>query len=107
VSPPAEDPGGAVFAAAQRHFEAGQKELDLRHLERAKAEFDLALAVLLESPAGARSDPRTREAFDRMVDQISAYELTALAEDDGFTERTSELPWQPTWPARRTTFPSL
>jgi membrane-bound lytic murein transglycosylase D len=88
VSPPAEDPGGAVFAAAQRHFEAGQKELDLRHLERAKAEFDLALAVLLESPAGARSDPRTREAFDRMVDQISAYELTALAEDDGFTERT-------------------
>jgi membrane-bound lytic murein transglycosylase D len=88
VSPPVEDADGAVLAAAQRHFEAGQKELDLRHLDRAKAEFDLALTVLLELPAGARSAPRTREAFDRMVDQISAYEMTALAEGDGFTERT-------------------
>jgi membrane-bound lytic murein transglycosylase D len=88
VLPPAADPVGPLLAAAQRHFEAGQRELDLRHLDRAKAEFDLALTVLLESPGGARSDPRTREAFDRMVDQISAYEMTALAEGDGFTERT-------------------
>ena len=85
--PPAADPSAALLATAQRHFEAGRKELDLGHLDRAKAEFDLAIKTLLESPAGARSDPRTREAFDRMVDRISAYEMVALAEGDGFTER--------------------
>ena len=59
--PPVVDPAAALLATAQRHFEAGRKEWDLGHLERAKAEFDLALRTLLESPAGARSDPRMRE----------------------------------------------
>jgi membrane-bound lytic murein transglycosylase D len=69
------------------HFDRGQAELELGHLERAKSEFDLALDGMLESPAGARSDARLREHFDRMVDRISAFELRALAEGDGFAER--------------------
>ena len=46
--------------------------------------------VLLESPYGARSEPRIREHFDRLVDRISAYEITALTEGDGFSEKPSE-----------------
>jgi len=60
------------------------------HLEMAKAEFNKSLEVLLESRFGARTVPRIREHFDRLVERISAYELTALAQGDGFTEKKYE-----------------
>jgi membrane-bound lytic murein transglycosylase D len=56
----------------------------------AKGAFDRALQVLLESPYGGRSEPTIREHFDRLVERISAYEATALAQGDGFTERKFE-----------------
>ena len=46
--------------------------------------------MLLESPYGARTDARLREHFDRLVDRINAYEVTALAQGDGFAEKRSE-----------------
>ena len=57
---------------------------------RRRVEFNRALEVLLESPYGARSEPRIREHFDRLVDRISAYEISALTEGDGFSEKPSE-----------------
>jgi membrane-bound lytic murein transglycosylase D len=81
-----------LIASSQRHFEAGQKELQLGHLERAKLEFNEALAVLTESPYGGRSDPRLREHFDRLVDRISTYEISALTAADGFQEKRFEEP---------------
>jgi membrane-bound lytic murein transglycosylase D len=87
---PPEDPVLTLIAVSQKHFEAGQQELSIGHLDRARAEFNQALEVLLRSPYGARSEPRLREHFDRLVDRISAYEVTALAEGDGFRERASE-----------------
>ena len=87
---PPSDPIAALIAASQRHFEAGQRELSIGHLERAKTEFDQALDVLLGSKYGARYDARLRDHFDRLVDQISAYEVTALAQGDGFTEKKYE-----------------
>jgi membrane-bound lytic murein transglycosylase D len=64
--------------------------MNLGHLERARAEFDRAVDVLLESPYGARTDARLREHFDRLVDRINAYEVTALAQGDGFVEKKYE-----------------
>ena len=52
-------------------------------------EFDRAIEVLLTAPGGARTEPRLREQFDRLVDRISALEVAALAEGDGFSEKPS------------------
>jgi membrane-bound lytic murein transglycosylase D len=87
---PAPDPIAQLISRSDEHFENGRKELALGHLERAKAEFDRALDALLESPSGARSHPRLREHFDRMVDRISVLEQAALATGDGFSETKSE-----------------
>lgn len=84
------DPVADLIALSTRHFENGQKALQDGHLESAKTEFNRALEVVLESPYGARSEPRIREHFDRLVERISAYELTALAQGDGFTEKKYE-----------------
>jgi len=88
--PPIEDPVVTLIADSERHFENGQKELDLGHVAAAKTEFDKAIDVLLESPYGGRAEPRIREHFDRLVDRISAYEVKALAQGDGFTEKQYE-----------------
>ena len=88
VSPElATDPIADLIAVSNSHFETGQAELQRGHLESARLEFNKALDVLLESLYGARSEPRIREHFDRLVERISATELTSLAQGDGFTEK--------------------
>lgn len=89
-APPVQDPLDALIAASQKHFANGQQELSLGHLTAAKREFDQAIEILLASPYGARTEPKLRDHFDRLVDRISAYEISALAEGDGFTEQKSE-----------------
>jgi membrane-bound lytic murein transglycosylase D len=84
------DPVSALIATSQKHFETGERELKVGHLDRARAAFDLAVDVLLESPYGARTDARMREHFDRLIDRINAYEVTALEQGDGFSEKKYE-----------------
>ena len=85
-----EDPVLTLIAESEQHFEAGQRELEFGHVAGAKQEFDRAVNVLLESSYGGRTEPRIREHFDRLVDRISTYEVKALAEGDGFTEKKYE-----------------
>lgn len=84
------DPVAALIETADRHFKAGQAELEQGHFEGAKTEFNQAVKVLVESPYGARTEPRIREYFDRLVDRISTYEVRALAAGDGFAEKKYE-----------------
>jgi len=86
----ASDPITDLISVSNKHFEAGQWELQLGHLDSARIEFNNAIDVLLESPWGARSEPRIREHYDRLVERISATELTSLAQGDGFTEKKYE-----------------
>jgi hypothetical protein len=79
-----------LIATSDGHFIAGQKELEQGHVEAAKAEFNLAVDLLLESSYGGRTEPRIRDHFDRLVDRISTYEVRALATGDGFTEKKYE-----------------
>ena len=90
TTPPPPDPISTLIAASQAHYAAGERELKLGHLDRARVEFDRAVDVLLESPYGARTDARLREHFDRLVDRINAHEVTTLAQGDGFAETKTE-----------------
>jgi peptidoglycan lytic transglycosylase D len=84
------DPVATLIATSQRHFETGERELTAGHLDKARGSFDQAVEVLLESPYGARTEARLREHFDRLIDRINAYEVTTLAQGDGFTEKKYE-----------------
>ena len=87
---PVQDPVITLIAESDRHFKAGRVELEAGHVEGARQEFDRAISLLIESPFGGRTEPRIREQFDRLVDRISTYEVRALAQGDGFTERKSD-----------------
>lgn len=84
------DPVSTLIFGSEQHFANGERELKLGHLDQAREEFDRAVDMLLESPYGARWDARLRDHFDRLVDRINAYEVTALAQGDGFTEKKYE-----------------
>jgi membrane-bound lytic murein transglycosylase D len=90
AAPKPVDPIAALIETSERHFQAGEREVHMGHLERAKAEFDRAVDVLLESPYGARTDSRLRQHFDRLIDRINAYEVSALSQGDGFAEKSYE-----------------
>ncbi len=87
---PVEDPVTVLIAQSEQHFEAGQRALTDGHLEAARDEFNRAIDVLIDSPYGGRTEPRIREQFDRLVDRVSAIEVKALADGDGFTEKSYE-----------------
>ncbi len=80
----------ALIDDSQRIYEAGKRELDLGHLDKARVEFNRAIDLLLNAPGGARTEPRLRAQFDKLVDRISALEVAALATGDGFTEKPTE-----------------
>ena len=88
--PPPADPVTTLIESSQRHFQSGEHELALGHLTSARQEFDRALEVLLEAPAGTRADQRVRDQYDRLIDRISAHETLALQAGDGFAEKPAE-----------------
>jgi membrane-bound lytic murein transglycosylase D len=87
---PAVDPIDALIAESTRHFETGRREIQNGHLEAARTEFNRALELVMQFSSGPRADARLREHFDRLVERISAVEIAALAEGDGFAEQRSE-----------------
>jgi membrane-bound lytic murein transglycosylase D len=74
----------------EKEYQAGQEEYRAGHLEAAKQSFDRAFNLLLESDLDVRSDDRLQQEFDRILDGVNGFELTALQEGDGFTEQKSE-----------------
>ncbi|MEX2271916.1 MAG: transglycosylase SLT domain-containing protein [Vicinamibacterales bacterium] len=84
------DPIDILIADSERRFAEGRKHAEAGHLEQAREAFDAAVEMLLESQYGARTEPRLRQHFDRLVDRINALEVIALRQGDGFTEKRAE-----------------
>lgn len=87
---PQSDPVQELIALSEQHFQTGERELREGHLDAARAAFDQAVDVLLESPGGARSNPQLSAHYERLIERISGHELTALAQADGFAEKAAE-----------------
>ena len=79
-----------VVAQAEARLQAGLVAADEGHLDRARAEFDGAIDLLLGHPGGAFADPRVAEAYRRMLDTVHIREIEMLAAGDGFTETGTE-----------------
>src|SRR6188768_132223 len=84
------DPHGELIARAEAEFEAGQAELAHGRLVAARSRFDAAVDLLLQVQEGARSSPRLAQAYDQLLDRVTALDVIALRDGDGFTETRSE-----------------
>ena len=79
-----------LLEKTEEAFRTGEQNYRAGHLEKARRDFDRALDWLLGSGIDLHDDPRLERLYDRIVDTVHAYELTALREGDGFTEQKAE-----------------
>ncbi len=84
------DPTTALIVSVENEFAAGQRELNAGRLVAARNHFDAAVDMMLALPQGARSAPRLAAEFEQLLDRISALDVLALREGDGFTETRTE-----------------
>jgi membrane-bound lytic murein transglycosylase D len=84
------DPMAAIVARVEAAFAEGERELAAGRLVAARERFDDAVDELLALPNGARSYPRLVARFEQLLDRVSALDVQALREGDGFTETSSE-----------------
>jgi membrane-bound lytic murein transglycosylase D len=86
----APDPIAAIIERVEIAFDAGERELAAGRLVAARQHFDAAVDAMLALPDGARANPRLAVYFERLLDRVSALDVQALREGDGFTETRSE-----------------
>ena len=87
---PAADPVAAVVTEAESALRAGLAAADEGHLDRARAEFDRAVSLLLSYPGGAFAEARLAEAYRRTLETVQAREVEMIAAGDGFKEAGTE-----------------
>jgi len=89
-APPPPDRIDLLIAQAEKEFETGRLEFERRRIVAARDHFDRAIDVLLQAPEGAKGESRLQSAFERLLDRISALDVLALREADGFAEARTE-----------------
>ena len=81
-APPHPDAADLLVARVETLYQAGMVDYQAGNLEKAKEEFDQALALLLQSDPVLRDDDRVSEEFEKLVENISGAEATALEHGD-------------------------
>ena len=82
-------PNGIDWLAAQSQaaFDAGEEDFRAGRLGKAREEFDRALDQLLASGFDIDADPRLGNLYRHIVETVSADELEAFRDGDGFREQ--------------------
>src|SRR5207248_4324324 len=73
-----------------KEYDAGLNQYNSGVKDGAKEHFDRAFNMLLESPAGVRSDPRFQPEFDRVLDHVNKLQLAAVQQSDAAPEQKTE-----------------
>ena len=76
-----------LAAQSQASFDAGEQDFRAGFLGKAREEFDQSLDVLLASGFDLDGDPRLSDLYHHIVDTVSADELEAFRDGDGFREQ--------------------
>ena len=73
-------------------YARGEADYHKGLLVEAKQEFDRAVDLMLTSGIDIRSDAQLQEEFDRIVDGVSALEMEALKQGNGFVPKEEPTP---------------
>ena len=76
--PPPPDPVDVLISQAQAEYAAGLKDYHAGNTEQARAEFDHAVGLMLQSNLNLNGDERLKAAFQKLVDDIHGLEASAL-----------------------------
>ena len=88
---------------AEGAYSSGVADYRAGKLEAARANFDMAVDLMLTSGMDVKNDPQLSDEFERLLDRINALEISALKEGTGFSEPIEATPLDA---ADEVTFPS-
>jgi len=83
--PPAPDAIDSLVVRADGLYKAGMEDYRSGNLEKAKDEFDQALAKLLQSNLDLQGDDRLSSEFDKLVEDVYSAEAIALERGDALS----------------------
>ncbi|SRR5579871_328354 len=86
VLPPV-DPVKELLSKVRTSYAAGVEAYQSGHLGKARIEFDHAVEIMLTSGMHLRANPDLEREYESLVDHVNGFEVSALTEGDGFTER--------------------
>jgi len=92
LSPPPRPAIDVLVERVQAAFDAGQREYKAGSLDKAQADFDRAVDLILKSGFQPDSDPRLANLFDQLGDVVQPDELDAMK---GALGEESETPAEP------------
>jgi membrane-bound lytic murein transglycosylase D len=87
VVPLPPDPVKELLSKVQAAYKSGVEAYQSGHLGKARTEFDQSLELMLTSGFDLRTNPVLEREYESLVDNIHSFEVSALSEGDGFTER--------------------
>jgi membrane-bound lytic murein transglycosylase D len=86
------DTVGLLIDQAEAYYAAGLNDYQSGNMEKAKENFDQAVATLLGSKMDMRGDDRLNEEFNILVDNINSVEMTAIGQGDALSSHRYEQP---------------
>ena len=84
------DPVAELIATVEKEYQAGLDQYNAGDKDAAKAHFDHAFNLLLESSAGVRTDPRFQPEFDKVLNNVNELELASIQQSDAAPEQQAE-----------------
>ncbi|HTV07861.1 MAG TPA: transglycosylase SLT domain-containing protein [Candidatus Aquilonibacter sp.] len=82
----------ALIGRAENSYNSGLANYNANRLEAARADFNNAVDVMLESGFDLKTDPQLSDEFEDLVDRINSLELVALKQGNGFSPKVEPAP---------------
>jgi membrane-bound lytic murein transglycosylase D len=89
---PAEQRLRVLIQQVDQAYALGESEYRKGRLVEAKAAFDRAVDLMLESGLDIKTHPQLEDEFNRILDQVSGLEMEALKRGNGFAAQEEETP---------------
>jgi membrane-bound lytic murein transglycosylase D len=83
---------GVLIQQVESTYAKGDADYRKGKLPEAKAEFDLAVDLMLTSGIEIKSSVRLQEEFDHIIDSVNALEMEALKQGNGFVAKEEPTP---------------
>jgi membrane-bound lytic murein transglycosylase D len=82
----------SLIAQVDRSYRSGVTNYRNGKLDAARLDFDFAVDLMLTSGIDVKADSTLSDEFERTVDAVSALEMDALKQGNGFSPKTEEAP---------------
>jgi membrane-bound lytic murein transglycosylase D len=81
-----------LIQQVEQAYAQGESEYRKGKLAEAKADFDRAVDLMLESGIDIKANPQLEDEFNRILDQVNGLEMEALKRGNGFAPPQEEAP---------------